>query len=27
MGDIAYIVLVLVGFIAVYLYARFAARL
>ena len=27
MGDIAYIVLVLIGFIAVYWYARFATRL
>ncbi len=27
MGDIAYIVLVLIGFIAVYSYARFATRL
>jgi len=27
MGDIAYIVLVLIGFAAVYSYARFATRL
>jgi len=27
MGDIAYILLVLIGFIAVYSYARFATRL